>query len=472
MPSHKPPISSPPAPDSIFALASGPGWSELALIRVSGPAVKPLLATLAPDPPFARGVPEIWLRLVRDPGSDQARLPCLLLLFPSPTSYTGEDSAELVLPGNPHLVDRVIRTLGSHPGVRDAGPGEFSARAYLNGKLSLDQAEGVAALIGARTDDQLLAARSLLAGAAGDRYRTWTDRAATLLALVEAGIDFTDQEDVVPISPADLSLRVGVLLDEITSALGARRGDEHPAHLPRIVLAGRPNAGKSTLFNALLGGPRALASPVAGTTRDALAETLDLSGDVPCGPAVTLVDLAGLDASVCVAPQGQADRSAQARAAREIELADAVILCDPTGRFDASLPGRQARPVLRVRTKADLPAALGPAPGTHDDSIGVCAIDGWNLGVLRRAIADAASASNAPGSWLLPRHRRTLDAAAQSLDRARATAAADSHARSLRSPELIARDLREAVDHLGELVGRISPDDIIGRVFATFCVGK
>ncbi len=464
------PAAPPAHNDSIAALASGHGRSDRALIRMSGPGVGPLLERLFPGTRFVRGVHRARMHLGPSDSRSRSQLPCLLMAFPAPSSYTGEDSAEIVLPGNPHLVDRVIRRLRDEPGVRDAGPGEFSARAYLNGRLSLDQAEGVASLIGAQSEEQLLAARALLTGTTGTRYRDWIDRAATLLALVEAGIDFTDQEDVVPISPADLAERLDELCGDIQSALGARRGDEHRSHLPRIVLAGRPNAGKSTLFNALLGRPRALASHIAGTTRDALAETLDLSREVACGPAVTLVDLAGLDETP--GSPSAIDRDAQAHARREIEQADAVIACDPTGRFSDPWPGDHDRPIVRVRTKADLPNTSRPPPDQPTDSIDVCALDGWNLGVLRRAIADAASASRGPGTWLLPRHRRTLDAAAACLARAHAAAAQDSHARTLRSPELIARDLREAVDLLGELVGHISPDDIIGRVFATFCVGK
>jgi tRNA modification GTPase len=420
--------------------------------------VPELLSALAPALVFERGIHRVALDIgARGP------LPCLLLAYPAPASYTGEHSAEIVLPGNPHLIDRVIRTIRTYPGVRDAGPGEYSARAFLSGRISLDQAEGVAALIGAQSTAELDAARDLLSGSTGTVYRAWMEEAATLLALVEAGIDFTDQEDVVPIAPSKLSHRLESLGSRIRAMLGTRQGGEHHSHLPRIVLAGAPNAGKSTLFNALLGRPRALASPVAGTTRDAIAELLDLSGQLPCGPTVVLVDLAGLDASIAVS---EAESAAQTQALHELQTAAAVIWCDPSGRFDAPLAVSQGRPIVRVRTKSDLPAIGNAAP----DAIGVCALDGWNLDVLRRAIADAAAVSHGQSTWLLPRHRRTLDAAAGALEQARYRVVPEAHA--LAAPELVARELREAVDQLGELVGHISPDDIIGRVFATFCVGK
>jgi tRNA modification GTPase len=283
--------------------------------------------------------------------------------------------------------------------------------------------------------------------------------------LVEAGIDFTDQEDVVPISPKALEQRISRLLQEIAAMLGAAAGAEQPSSLPRIVLAGRPNSGKSTLFNALLGRSRAMTSPIAGTTRDAIVEELDLSRKVPCATSVLLVDLAGLEVGA-----NAIDRAAQEQAEREIAQADAILLCDPTGRFDFPLPGDAARPpvpTVRVRTKADLPVGHSISA-----TVEVCALDGWNLGVLLRAIADAAAAARGTSTWLIPRHRRTLNAAARSLAQARGLANLDAHARSLRSPEVIAGHLREAVENLGELVGRIFPDDIIGRIFATFCVGK
>jgi tRNA modification GTPase len=241
--------------------------------------------------------------------------------------------------------------------------------------------------------------------------------------------------------------------------------------LPRVVLAGPPNAGKSTLFNALLGRRRAIVSPVAGTTRDALEEELDLSADAPGAGTVILIDLAGLDEP----PAAAIDAAAQSRARETIAAADAVIHCDPSGRFPG-LVARPGTPMIRVRTKADVPgAARARRPDRAVDAgrepLAICALDGWNLPALRRAIADAAWGSRAAGlAALLPRHRRALTDAATQLREARALIA--PAARALPDPALTASALRAALDVLGELVGRISPDDVIGRVFATFCVGK
>ncbi|MFM9995341.1 MAG: tRNA modification GTPase [Phycisphaerales bacterium] len=454
--------------DTIVALASPPGRSARAMIRVSGSGTSGLLAAVMTDPVRMPGAGVGRLRLGPGP------LPVLLAIYAAPRSYTGEDSAEVLLPGNPLLVERVVARLLEFPGARAAEPGEFTARAYLNGKLSLDRAEGVAATIAAATDAQLAAARSLLEGSTGAAYRAWAEELATLLALVEAGIDFTDQEDVTPIAAGALRERLDALSTAIGAFLGSAHGGEARSELPRVVLAGEPNAGKSTLFNALLDRRRAVVSPIAGTTRDALEETLDLAGVLPGAGAVRLVDVAGMvrgngpsPPPGLLPPGGGVDADARRRAADMVRRADALVYCDPTGRF---APLRVARnvPVIRVKTKADLPAA-GRSAIASEEAIAVCALDGWNLGVLRRAIADAAwTPGEADLGAILPRHRRALSATI-----VRITAAATPvDGVRIADPAAVADSLRGALDAIGELVGRISPDDIIGRIFATFCVGK
>ncbi len=432
-----------PLGDTIVALASPPGRSPRALIRISGPASHPLLTSKC------EATPTLQLGAARFHVTDQLSLPILYVIGRGPRTYTGEDSAELLIPGNPALIDRVLAALIREPGIRLATPGEFTARAYLNGKLTLDQAEGVAASVAAQTSEQLTAARDLLSGATGARYHAWSHELATLLALVEAGIDFADQEDVVAIAPADLDRRIHALLSAMEAQHGGPSESRHS--LPRIVLAGTPNAGKSTLFNALLGHARTVVSPVAGTTRDAIEEILDLSRDAPGAGQVLLVDLAGLDAS----SGGAIHNQAQSTAASAIQSADAVLHCDPSGLFPALTT---AAPTIRVRTKADLPAST-----TAAQTIPVCALDGWNLSTLRRTIADVACSTNA-ATAVLPRHQRALEQTVIHLQEA----LTQTHA----SAEMTAGSLRLALDALGELTGRISPDEVIGRIFSTFCIGK
>jgi tRNA modification GTPase len=436
--------------DTIVAVASAPGRSARAVVRLSGPATREVLASVL------EGGPRPWERgcfdgALRTAGADgRARsLPVLVCTYRAPASYTGEDAAEVLLPGNPLLVERIVAILSAIEGVRAASPGEFSARAYLNDRLTLDQAEGVAATIAAESEAQLDAARELLSGRTGQRYRAWAHELTSLLALVEAGIDFADQEDVVAIQPAVLRSRLSSLGRDIEGSLGAAAGRQADHAVPRVVLWGPPNAGKSTLFNALLGRTRAVVSSTAGTTRDVLEEELDLSSALPGAGSVLLADLAGADESLA-SPIDHAAQSAARDAARS---ADLIIYCDPAGGF--LTPPRAAAPILRIRTKADL--------GGSGSGLAVCALDRWNLCTLRRAIAEGAWGARAAGlASVLPRHRRALG---EVLERARE--AADES-----DPALIAGALRSALDAIGELVGRISPDDVIGRIFATFCVGK
>ncbi len=452
--------------DTIAAVASPPGRSPRAIIRVSGPDARAVAADLCAIPGFTRAVlpAVIGLPAACPIEGLPARLPLpvLALTFPAPNSFTGEDTLELLLPGNPHLVRRALDAILALPGVRLAEPGEFSARAYLNGRLTLEQAEGIAQRIAAETADQLAAADALMDGSHAARLRAHADALTTCLALVEAGVDFSDQEDVVPITPADLAARLSAVRGDLAGVLGpAPRAAERER--PEVALVGPPNAGKSTLFNALLGRARALVSEHAGTTRDALAEPLDLSPDAPGAGTVTLVDLAGLaDRAV-----DGTDAAAQALARERIARADLLIWCDPTGRFEAAAFTPGPRPVLRVRTKSDQTPARRPGdPGL----IAVCALDGTNLPTLRRAIADAVGAAAPAGAVALPRHRRAIAAAVAHLDQA--LALTDPAAHALAEPELTAAALRAALDALGELTGPVGTEDLLARVFSAFCVGK
>lgn len=437
-----------PSPDTITALATPPGRSPRAVIRLSGAETFSILrASTSAAAPESPGLHHARFHF--------PRVPIALITAHAPRSYTGEHTAELHVPGNPCLIDQVIDALVA-AGARRAGPGEFSARAFLAGKLTLDQAEGIAALISAERDDDLAAARDLLRGVTGAAYRRWADALTTLLALVEAGVDFTDQDDVVPIAPAALHAQISNLRSEINHHLGPSHPTEHRDTHPVVILVGPPNAGKSTLFNALLRRPRSVVSDQPGTTRDAIEERLDLAPDASHAGAVTLIDLAGLgDAAV-----DPLDARAQQLARARLESADLLIHCDPAGRFDLLLP---PRPTLRVRTKADRP---GPSVL---DTLPLCALDGWGLAALRRSIAEAASSAGSVARTI-PRHHAALRATLAALTAAETTIGPDL--RSLAAPELVAGHLREALDHLGEIVGRVTPDDVIGRVFATFCVGK
>ncbi len=467
--------------DTIAAPASGGGAGPRAIVRVSGPATCAVLKALGAFHVTSAGpgahkvvltIPTVW---------GAAELPALVVLFKGPRSFTGEDALELQIPGNPSLVQRIMRIILAVDGVRAAAPGEFTARAFLSGRLTAEQAEGVAAVIAARSDAELESGRRLVEGRTGESYRQLADELAGALALVEAGIDFTDQEDVVPISRDDLLTRLLTIEAGLAELAGPVSQERHTGE-PVVVLVGAPNAGKSTLFNALLGRTRAVVSAAPGTTRDAVAERLDLAarGWLPGGPgfgvgAVVLVDLAGLDASL--AARSALDEAGQAAAALAIDRADVVVLCDPAGSFENTELRRagdrasaRGAVVVRVRTKADLAGGCGRGA---EHAIAVCGLDGWNLGALARAIADAAeSAHPAEASLVLPRHRRALSGALDGVHSAVGALREQGGGRAIERVELVAASLRSALDELGEIAGRIGPDDIIGRVFATFCIGK
>lgn len=450
-----------PIGTTIAATSTPPGAALRAVIRISGPDTRQIASELFMDD----------LRVPQDRGACHGRLtigpwslPVLAMFFPAPNSYSGEDTLELLMTGGQAIVSRVLDQILEHESVQLAQPGEFSARAYMNGHLSLSEAEGIALRIGALHSDALRAADSLLDGRYGQQCTGWVDEIATMLALVEAGVDFSDQDDVVPIAPGELRRRLQSVQEQISEQTGAVSGSRVESTLPRAVLVGRPNAGKSSLFNALLGRRRAVVSDRAGTTRDALHEPLDLSREIPGAGRVELVDLAGLDEQSIDA----IDHEAQQRARAVVRDADIVLWCDPSGWFEqGQFEVPSGISVLRVRTKSDLPTLGSPDAGAMQ----VCAFDPSTLGVLRRAIADATSESGGSGvGMFVPRHRRALrEASAALLDTIERL---DPDAHALSDPELVALGLREALDALGELVGEVSPDDVIGRVFATFCVGK
>ncbi len=449
---------------TIIAQASAPGHGGRSIIRGAGAGAFTLLDSVCESRvPRERGAHTGRMKV-----GAAASLPVQVLVYAGPHSYTGEDAFELVLPGSPTLVDRVMHVLLA-AGGQLATPGEFTARAYLAGRLTLEQAEGVAAMISAENAGQLSAAKRLLDGRQGAMYFAWADELLTLLALVEAGIDFTDQEDVVAIEAAELDSRLDRVEREMHVHLPQTLAAASRGSLPSVALVGPPSAGKSTLLNALLGTDRAVTDAEPGTTRDVLRERLELSHDIPGSGPVELVDLPGLDADPGM---GASARAAQDAAHGAIRSADAILYCDPSGRFAPLHDVPSATPIVRVRTKADLPFEGAGDAG----SVAVCALDHWNLPVLRRAIADVTTRSSAgQDALLVPRHQRALSEAATAIAAARShlqIAKYEQGAAGKLDPSLIADSLRVATDALGDLTGRVAPDDVLGRIFSTFCIGK
>ncbi|MCC6682740.1 MAG: tRNA modification GTPase [Phycisphaeraceae bacterium] len=443
--------------DTIVAVSSPPGRSQRGLIRLSGPRTRHILESLTGQSlPPPRTLAACRLR--------EPHLPVLLAHFRGPASYSGQDMAEMQLPGNAALLDRLLHRV-IDAGARPAEPGEFTFRAFAAGKMDLTEAEGVAATIAAASDSQLRAAAMLRRGRLGRWAEQVVDQLANHLALVEAGIDFTDQESVVPITPGRLDEVLSDLHAEIERLLSKALTWAALEALPRVVLVGLPSAGKSTLFNALLGRRRAVVSDIPGTTRDVLCEPLQLEGH----GEVMLVDMAGLDD-----PLEALDRDVQQLARNAIEQADLIInVLDATRRDTPTHPG------LTVYTKIDLNPRSAPGEYIGDDgqpAICICAPTGRGLAELRRAIAaelaDRSVSFSGDTLALQPRHESALRSALEHLNAARSLLGTQRDAHAIAQVELVAQALRSALDELAGLGGRISPDQVIGRVFATFCVGK
>jgi len=444
------------AGDIIVAAASSPGRSPRAIIRLSGPDLSPVMDDHLEGELIARVPSRLRLRRI-------FRLPILAAHFPGPASYTGEDVLEIQLPGNPALIERVLRMLCGQPGVRLAEPGEFTRRAYLNGRIDLTKAEGIAATISAVSDAQLRAAGLLRQGRLGAWSVQLVDALAHLLALVEAGIDFTDQDDVVAISPADVLVGLKSIESQIDQMLERSRSWGQIESLPWVVLVGEPNVGKSTLFNAMLGRDRAVTSDAAGTTRDMLTEPIRLTVD-DHEAEVMLVDVAGFDP----ATEGL-NPAMQSAAAEAVRRADLIVRL--VHAASPLAPMMESKDVIRVQTKADL-----APPAMPDVHVRISTVTGEGMAELKRQITgrigERAVSLAGEVMALQPRHEQELREARRLLEPAIRCVEPQASARSLADSELIAEAMRQSLDRLGELGGQMTPDDVIGKVFATFCVGK
>jgi tRNA modification GTPase len=347
-------------------------------------------------------------------------------------------------------------------GAQSAGPGEFTARALLNGKLDLAQAEGVAAVVSAQNRRQLRAARQLAAGELSRRLAPMTETLARVVTLVEAGIDFAD-EGIDAISPNAAHNELTRLGEDIRKLLETSERFERAGHVPTIALVGRPNAGKSTLLNALCGRRRAVVSNIAGTTRDVLSADIMLASG-----QTTVIDMAGIEANE-IAPTSmieQVEAKMQNLAQRTAAAADVIVLLrevnDPRDPIELD-----RTPDVMVRTKADL---AGDAAFSDDSTLAVSAVTGQAMTQLRRrldqlAFGDSCSAAGDGTLTLSARHRIAIESAASAIDRALGRLGGNES-------EWVAAELRIALDELGSVTGVVSPDDILGRIFSTFCIGK
>jgi tRNA modification GTPase len=457
---------------TIFALSSGRPPAAIAVVRISGPQARVALERLTGRVPKPR---QAALLRVREPAGGEVIDEALALWFPAPASETGEDVAELQLHGGHAVIAAVLKALSAVDGCRMAEPGEFTRRAFENGKLDLTAVEGLGDLISAETAAQRRQAFRQLKGLIGDRAEAWRQRLIEALALVEARIDFSDEADV----PEDLIAPAAKIARELRDEIGAALADGGRGERLRdglvVAIAGPPNAGKSTLLNRLARRDAAIVSPYPGTTRDIIEVHLELDGY-----PVMILDTAGIR-EVVEAVEQEGVRRARARAA-EADLVLWVIDLSVAGRALAELPRLKSdAPQWLIENKIDLltGSARGRATGSSCEhaknnefqfAFSISAERGEGLDALFSALASFARDCFAVGETALvtrARHRRALEDTVAALDRALAEAA--SHGPR---EELIAEELRHATSALGRLTGRVDVEDVLDKIFREFCIGK
>ncbi len=444
------------ASDTIFALSTAPGRAGVAVVRVSGPKAAAALRRLAGEvPPPRRAV----LRRVIDPRTGAEIDRALVLLFPGPASVTGEDVAEFHVHGGRAVVAAILGALGREGGLRPAEPGEFTRRAFDNGRLDLTEVEGLADLIGAETEAQRRLALSQMSGVLGALYDGWRDRLVRALAHLEAAIDFPDED-----LPDDLMAQVAPVLDAVAAEIFAHLDDNGRGERVRsgisIAIAGAPNAGKSSLLNALARRDVAIVAETAGTTRDVIEVHLDLAGY-----AVTVADTAGLR-SVEGSGVSEIEAEGIARARARVATADlTLVVFDGTRSPDAASRDLLGPDAIAVVNKAD----LGPSHPGFAELSGAFHRVSVRSGVGLNELTDAVTAvvverfgiGEAP-ALTRERHRAALTECASALDQSRRAALA----------ELAAEDVRLAVRALGRITGRVDVEDLLDVIFRDFCIGK
>ena len=445
--------------DTIVAVATPPGRAGLGVVRVAGPHAVAITARLAPGPEVAARVATLR-RLASLPDGDAAGAAAIdqvvITWFAAPASYTGDDVVEISAHGSPVLLDRIVRNAMA-AGARLAAPGEFTLRAFLNGKLDLVQAEAVADLIDAVTPAQARLAFDQLDGTLSHALAAIGEALFDLRVRLEASLDFPD-EGYHFVEPGAVARECEAVRAQVVALLATARRGRLLREGCRVVLVGAPNVGKSLLFNALLGSSRAIVTPVAGTTRDLLTERCDIGG-----LAVTLIDTAGVRESDEAIEQEGIARARQAADAADV----CVLVLDRSQPYPSGQDVASGGATVIVANKSDLPAAWN---GEHErDAIAASALTGDGLDAVRRAIVRAAAASesledtpaiaNARHTALLERVEARLGEAAE-------------QAGSGEGEEIVLATLQDAFTALDEIVGKRSSEDVLRQIFARFCIGK
>ncbi len=430
--------------DTIYALASARGKAGVGVIRISGPRAWEAVTALAGRLPEPRHAGLRRLRL-----ADEALDDALVLTFAAGASFTGEQSAELHVHGAMATVRAVLSALAAQPGLRLAEAGEFTRRALENGRLDLAQVEGLADLIESETEAQRRQALKVLSGAIGACAEAWRRDLIRAAALLEATIDFSDEDVPVDVMPEVLEL-IGRVTDGLTRELRGVGAAERIRDGFEVAIVGRPNAGKSTLLNALAGREAAITSEVAGTTRDVIEVRMDLGG-----LSVTLLDTAGLRDALDSVEEIGVRRAVERSKASDLR----IFLLDG----DDAIPMLDPRPGdIVARSKADL--------GTtgHEGVLRLSGVTGVGLAdLIARVTAELKSRAASAGVMTRARHRQSMSNAVSSMESAR-----DEVRNGPNRTEFAAEHLRQAIRALDSLVGRVDVEHLLDEIFASFCIGK
>lgn len=425
--------------DTVFALATAQGRAGVAVIRVSGPLAATAVSLLARDVPKGRGVRKLF-----DASGDLLD-EALILRFDAGKSFTGEEVVELQLHGSPAVVSAVLRTLGDDPSLRQAEAGEFTRRALENGRLNLAEIEGLADLIDAETESQRKQAVRVFSGALGDLAESWRTRLIRAAALLEATIDFADEEVPVDVSPEVTELLSAVSREMHHEAAGVAMAERVRDGF-EVAIIGAPNVGKSTLLNRLAGRDVAITSEVAGTTRDVIEVRMDLGG-LP----VTLLDTAGIRETEDIV-EGLGVARAQERADKS-DLRIHLLECPSVPESD-EMPDD-----LFVRAKSDMTDGSGLAVSGKTGA-GIDALIDEVAARLQKKVGSI-------GIAIRERHRTAMLRAIEHMSDAQAGMASETG-----MTDLIAEDLRAAVRAVDSIVGRVDVEHVLDEIFSSFCIGK
>jgi tRNA modification GTPase len=457
--------------DTIAAIASPPGGAARGIVRLSGPRVRQCLARCfhaEPEYPWTAISGPAVIPGGFDWEGGTRPLPVEVFLWPGARSYTGEPAAEIHMLGSPPLLDAVLAQL-CRGGARLAEPGEFTLRAFLAGRIDLTQAEAVLGVIDASDGAQLDAALAQLAGGLAHPLTRLRGDLLELLSELEAGLDFPD-EDLPFIDAPELDRRLSAASRTVARLVRQIECREEATAAADVVLVGSPNAGKSSLFNAVAGGPGALVSELPGTTRDYLVAEIDLEG-VKC----RWIDTAGIDGRLPV-ENADVHAAAQSMAEQQVRGAQLRVLCIDAGRplndWERRQTGDDRPDQLIVLTKIDM-RREGDEPGHAGLSrydVATSSTTGEGIDGLRRCVREAlvgkAAASRGGVAGTAIRCRESLRRAAEGLADARDAVAAGL------GEELIAVEIRAALDELGRVVGAVYSDDVLDVIFSRFCIGK